>query len=76
MLLTNEELWDLQTYKEPANSSVGYEKNIAKAQHQKDIDWLEKHTYYRTVEIGKGKNKRICNCLCFTPECWKEFKTL
>ena len=40
LLLTSKELEKLQEYQEPNNESIGYERNIAKAQLDKVLNWI------------------------------------
>jgi hypothetical protein len=65
-LLTAQELNDAQLYKEPANSGIGYEKNIAIMQLKKAITELEK--------VGEVFLDGESEAICIPIEHWNKIK--
>ena len=65
ILLTPEELAELQFYQEPDNESIGYEKNIAKAQAKKILKWGDELCPHWNSEWHL---KHYC------PKCWQELQ--
>ena len=71
-ILSNGELAVLQEYDEPSNESLGYERNIAKAQHQQDLkDFIE---WGEEICACKGEWLYIRRRQC--EECWESLKQL
>ena len=76
ILLTPEELAELQFYQEPDNESIGYEKNIAKAQAKKIAEWGEEECdnpqhraeYAIRAETAYYSQRRECEY------CWHELE--
>ncbi len=52
ILLTPEELVILQEYVEPSNESIGYERNIAKAQLKKVVEELSRYKVPSATPYG------------------------
>ena len=65
ILLTPEELAELQFYQEPDNESIGYEKNIAIHQAKKIVAWGDEKCPHWNSEWHL---KHYC------PKCWQELQ--